>query len=64
VNLEILNASGRRVCSLLQDARSSGEMRVAWDGRDARGRELPSGVYFARLGAGGRTVMEKVILMK
>jgi len=38
--------------------------RVAWGGRDATGRPLPSGVYFLRLTSGGTTVVRKVTLLR
>ncbi len=41
-SLEILDVGGRRVRTI-----SSPEGRV-WDGRDARGRSVPPGVYFVR----------------
>lgn len=42
--LEILDMRGRRVTTLWQGEVAEGE-RVTWDGRDAQGRALPSGVY-------------------
>jgi hypothetical protein len=35
-----------------------------WSGRDDRGREVPSGVYFARLEAGEETAVHKMVLLK
>jgi len=43
--IEIINAGGRRLRSLpLKDSGS-----VSWDGCDDHGRELPAGVYYARI---------------
>jgi predicted outer membrane repeat protein len=59
--LEILDASGRLVRSLAHadvggrdDANDDGLARqsILWDGRDASGRAVPSGVYFVRVGGG------------
>ena len=41
-----------------------GAHRVPWNGRDDEGRELPSGVYFARLDAGDLRSVEKLTLLK
>jgi len=42
--LEVYDLRGRRVATLWQGVARETE-RVAWDGRDAQGRVLPSGVY-------------------
>ena len=44
--VEILDLAGRRIRSL---AVSDHHGEVRWDGRDARGRAVPAGVYFVRL---------------
>ncbi len=51
VDLEVYSADGRRVRSIARGRYEAGIHRVAWDGRDERGLETPSGIYFARLGA-------------
>ena len=50
--LEILDARGRRVATVWDGAATAGVTRVVWDGADAQGRAVPSGVYFGRLVAG------------
>lgn len=52
VRLEIFDAAGRRVCVLLDELRAAGAHRVRWDGLDANGQSVASGVYFCRLDAG------------
>lgn len=49
VSLEIYDVNGRLVQSLVQGPVAAGEHVAVWDGRDAQGREVGSGVYFARL---------------
>jgi outer membrane protein assembly factor BamB len=51
--LEIYDVAGRHVRTLLDAPLAAGEHRVAWDGRDARGREVGAGIYFVRLEAEG-----------
>jgi hypothetical protein len=62
--VQVLDASGRLVRSLApadvggrDDANDDGLVResVLWDGRDASGRAVPSGVYFIRATGGGRS---------
>ncbi|MEO0128492.1 MAG: T9SS type A sorting domain-containing protein, partial [candidate division WOR-3 bacterium] len=65
VNLAIYDVSGRVVrtfnlASGIQDQVSS----VVWDGCDDLGRELPGGVYFVRLEAGGFKQVEKAVLLR
>jgi hypothetical protein len=37
---------------------------VEWDGRDAHGRAVASGVYFARLEAGDRSESRRIVLLR
>jgi flagellar hook capping protein FlgD len=51
VRLDVLDAAGRRVRTLLDEVRPAGAHRLMWDGRDAAGRRAPPGVYLVRLAA-------------
>lgn len=55
--LDIFDAGGRRVRSFVERQQDAGAHSLVWDGRDDRGRDLPSGVYTVRLvtGDGART---------
>ena len=61
--LEIFDQRGQRVRTL-PVADRAGEQAVRWDGRDAAGRALPSGVYFARFSAGEHVQVEKLALVR
>ena len=55
VELRIVDMQGHVVRVLDSGMRSAGHHEVFWDGRDARGREVASGVYIAEVvAAGGR----------
>lgn len=45
VRLDLLNAAGQRVKSLLNGVRSAGYHTVRWNGRDDQGLAAASGVY-------------------
>jgi zinc metalloprotease ZmpB len=62
--LKIYNAAGKLVRVLVQGVEEAGARTAMWDGRDQVGHDLPSGVYLARLSAGGQTAEHKMVLMK
>lgn len=64
VRLEVFDLRGRLVRTLVDQAQSVGRHEVLWDGRDAQGREQPSGVYLSRLRSGGREVMGRMTLVR
>ena len=49
VSIEVYNALGQKVRTLLQERRAAGRYQIGWDSRDDAGRALASGVYFYRL---------------
>lgn len=62
--LGIHDASGRLLRVLSDGPRAAGGHTLSWDGRDARGRALPSGVYFARLDTPHARIAQKLVLLK
>ena len=64
VTLMICNVNGRVVRRLIDEPLSAGPHTIVWNGRDDTGRSLPSGVYFARLAAGGESLFRKMTLLK
>ncbi len=57
------DVTGRLIRHLEAGSRSAGRHATRWDGTDARGHKLPSGVYFVRLNAGGETTSRRVTLI-
>ena len=64
VEISVYDASGRLVRSLREGARSAGRHTTEWDGRDAGGAEVASGVYFAKLEAGDQTVLGRLVVLR
>ena len=64
VRLTILDAAGRAVATLVNEERAAGAHRLIWDGRDAHGQEVGSGVYFVRLEALDELRSRKITLVK
>lgn len=65
VDLQIFDAKGRLVDVLIDGAvRDLGVQTVSWDGRNAEGSRLSSGVYFYRLKVGDFVDTRKMILAR
>jgi len=64
VEVTIFNLMGQRVRSLVQTKQTAGFYRVRWDGTNDAHLALPSGVYFCRICAAHRTLIEKMILLR
>jgi hypothetical protein len=52
VAVDIVSPAGERVRRLAGHASAAGALALEWDGRDAAGRPLPAGLYFARAAGG------------
>ena len=59
ISLKIYNLSGQEIKTLIYGERSAGQNQVQWQ---AKG--LPSGIYFARLQAGGFSESKKLMLFR
>jgi hypothetical protein len=64
VTLSIYDVSGRLVRTLVDEPRSAGLYRQNWDGRNAGGAAVSSGVYFYRLRAGTFLETKKMVLAR
>ncbi|MCB9088049.1 MAG: hypothetical protein H6628_07040 [Calditrichae bacterium] len=62
--MSIFDLLGRKVRTLVQQPRPAGSHAVRWDGRDAHGRALASGVYVCYLSAGDFRQARKIILLR
>ncbi len=62
--LTIYDITGRKVRELLSEELPAGAHRVVWDSCDDKGVTVSSGVYFARLNAGGVGVTSRMMFVK
>jgi flagellar hook assembly protein FlgD len=62
--LEIIDALGNVVTTLVSDVYNAGFHSVQWDGRDVNGVDLPSGTYTCRLVAGGASSAYPFVIIK
>lgn len=62
--LEIFNLLGERVRTLVDGRLAAGRHEARWDGRDAHGAGVSSGVYLVALTAGERREIRRVVYLK
>ncbi|MBT4253757.1 MAG: T9SS type A sorting domain-containing protein, partial [Candidatus Marinimicrobia bacterium] len=64
MRLVIYDLLGREVLELVNDFRSVGNYETTWYGLDQQGRQVSTGVYFARLEAGRNVDVIKMLYLK
>jgi hypothetical protein len=64
VTLTVHNVNGQVVSTLVDEKLPAGPAIAVWDGTDAAGRSVASGVYFAKLAAGNESAFRKMTLLK
>ncbi|MEZ4387251.1 MAG: C25 family cysteine peptidase [Candidatus Krumholzibacteriia bacterium] len=64
VELAVFDVAGRRVATLVRGVVAAGQHQVVWQGRDDRGLQVASGVYFCRLADGQSLQSRKMLLVK
>lgn len=63
VELAIFDVAGRQVATLERGTRAAGRHEARWDGRDAAGRRVEGGIYFARLTADDGSAFSRVVVI-
>lgn len=64
VELGIYDITGRLVKTIINQDQPAGKHQVRWDGRNEKGQNAASGVYFYSLKTGDRTVTKKLVMIK
>ncbi|MBM3261854.1 MAG: T9SS type A sorting domain-containing protein [candidate division Zixibacteria bacterium] len=64
VRLTVYNLQAQEVATLVDRVQSTGTYEAVWNGRNASGRAVASGVYLYRLTAGAYTAPQKMTLVK
>jgi hypothetical protein len=64
VKLQIFNILGEKIVTLVDRNLDRGHKVVDWDGKDAQGREVSTGIYFYRLQAANFIQTKKMVLLR
>jgi hypothetical protein len=64
VSLKIYNLLGQLVRTLTETEMMPGTYRITWDGKDQKGGEVSSGIYFCRLAVDSQVRIGKMLLLK
>jgi len=64
VTLSVYDVRGVRVITLVDGFYTAGPHDIQWDGTDATGSQVSSGVYFYRMRAGHRVLTRRMVLLK
>ncbi|MBD3169059.1 MAG: S8 family serine peptidase [candidate division Zixibacteria bacterium] len=64
VKMVVYNLMGREVATLVDKHQKAGSHEVAWDGRNAGGQKVASGIYFYKLDTDDQSAVKKMLLMK
>jgi len=65
VQLEIFNIKGQKIKTLLHDQIEAGEHSITWNGEDAAGKKVSSGIYLYKLKVNDdKEMINKCILLK
>ncbi len=64
VSVRIYDVTGRLVRDLASGSLTAGPHTRVWQGRDNRGRQVPSGAYYVRLVTNNKVDSRKVMLLK
>jgi hypothetical protein len=62
--LKIYNILGQIVRTLVDEPKQPGNYEVTWDGKDDKGKDVASGIYFCKLTVGSYQKIRKMVLLK
>ena len=64
VNITVYNLLGKEIVTLVSGKKPEGYYTVTWNGRDARGGMVGSGIYFCRMSATEFVEVKKMMLLE
>ncbi len=64
VTLSVYNVKGEVVTTLVNELKSIGDYHLAWNGKDASGTDVPSGMYFCNIKTEFTTISKKLVVIR
>ena len=64
VNLAIYNVEGKLVITIVNEVLDGGYKEYVWDGKNAAGYSVSTGIYFYRLRTGKNVMTKKMVLLR
>jgi hypothetical protein len=63
--VRVFDVQGRQISKLVDDhSMAPGVYRVAWNGKNDRGQDMPSGLYFAQIRSGASRQSVRLTMLK
>ena len=64
LTVNIFDATGRLVNTLIDENLEAGSYSIKWQGKDRKGQSMPTGVYFIQVESGVEISTQKMVLIK
>jgi len=64
ININIYNILGENIKSLFSGIRSPGIYSLKWNGKDDKGNNCPTGIYYCRVDLNNNSYFKKVLLLR
>ena len=64
MNISVFDMSGERIDVLTDQVYDTGAHDITWDGRNAAGQEVSSGMYLVRMRAEDTVESTKIVLLR
>jgi len=64
VRISIYDCRGRHVRTLVDSDRAGGMHHAVWDGRDHKGREMATGIYYCEATSGSMRISRQIVLLR
>ncbi|UCG51756.1 MAG: FG-GAP repeat protein [Candidatus Latescibacterota bacterium] len=64
VGIRVFDVTGALIAVLADGEFAEGVTTLGWDGRNRRGRPVPSGVYFVQMDHAGKTLRQKMLIIR
>lgn len=64
ISISLYNAKGQKITNLYHQTTSEQTVVVHWNGKNAQGHAMPTGIYFVKATNGSEVITKKLIMLK